>query len=74
VDSLSKDKFQIWARLSDDSIILRLKGLLWLGVSKAVDYSSKADGYRGNPQMKIPMPKKIKTCRHAQKYWFTKAR
>ena len=27
-------------------------------MGKAVDYSSKADGYLGNPQMKIPMPER----------------
>ena len=30
-----------------------------VGVGKAVDYSSKADGYLENPQIKIPMPEKI---------------
>jgi hypothetical protein len=29
--------------------------------AKAVDYSSKADGYLGNPQMKVPMPERNKT-------------
>jgi hypothetical protein len=67
VDSLPKNKFQIWAGLSEDSIISRLKEVLRLGVGQAVDYSSKADGYRGNPQMKIPMPEKIKTWQTCSK-------
>lgn len=59
VDSLSQDKSQIGAGLSEDSIISGLKEALQVGVGKAVDYSSKADGYLGNPQIKIPMPEKI---------------
>lgn len=59
VDSLSKDKSQIGAGLSEDSIISGLKEALQIGVGKAVDYSSKADGYLENPQIKIPMPEKI---------------
>jgi len=59
VDSLSQEKSQIGAGLSEDSIISGLKEALQVGVGKAVDYSSKADGYLGNPQIKIPMPEKI---------------
>jgi hypothetical protein len=40
-----KDKSQIGAGLSKNSIILRLKEQLQLGVGKAFNYSSKADGY-----------------------------
>ena len=59
VDSLSQDKSQIGSGLSEDSIIAGLKEALQVGVGKAVDYSSKADGYLENPQIKIPMPEKI---------------
>ena len=59
VDSLSQDKSQIGAGLSEDSIISGLKEALQIGVGKAIDYSSKADGYLANPQIKIPMPEKI---------------
>jgi hypothetical protein len=58
VDSLSKNKTQIGVGLSEDSIISGLKEALQLGLGKAVDYSSKADGNMGNPQMKIPMPER----------------
>jgi hypothetical protein len=58
VDFLSKDKSQIWEGLSEDSIISSLKEALQLGLGTAVDYSSKADGYMGNPQMKTPMPER----------------
>lgn len=60
VDSLSQEKSQIGAGLSEDSIISGLKEALQIGVGKAIDYSSKADGYLANPQIKIPMPEKIK--------------
>lgn len=56
VDSLSQNKA---AGLSEDSIISGLKEALQIGVGKAIDYSSKADGYLENPQIKIPMPEKI---------------
>jgi hypothetical protein len=59
VDSLSQDKSHVSAGLSEDSIISGLKEALQIGVGKAIDYSSKADGYLGNPQIKIPMPEKI---------------
>jgi hypothetical protein len=59
VDSLSQEKSQIGAGLSEDSIISGLKEALQIGVGKAIDYSSKADGYLANPQIKIPMPEKI---------------
>jgi hypothetical protein len=58
VDSLSKYKSEIWAGLSENSIISRLKEMLQVGIGKAADYSSRADCYLGNPQMKIPMPEK----------------
>jgi hypothetical protein len=58
VGSLSKDRSQIGAGLSEDSIISSVKEALQLGLGKAVDYSSKADGYMGNSQMKTPMPKR----------------
>jgi hypothetical protein len=73
LDSLSKDKSQIWARLSEDSIISRLKEVLQVEVVKAIDYISKEDGYLGNLQMAIPIAGK-KLGRHAQKYWLTKIR
>ena len=59
VDSLSQEKSQIGSELSEDSIIAGLKEALQVGVGKAVDYSSKADGYLENPQIKIPIPEKI---------------
>ncbi len=59
VDSLSQNKSQVGAGLSEDSIISGLKEALQIGVGKAIDYSSKADGYLENPQIKIPMPEKI---------------
>lgn len=59
VDSLSQEKSQIGAGLSEDSIISGLKEALQIGVGKAIDYSSKADGYLGNPKIKIPVPEKI---------------
>lgn len=59
VDSFSQDMSQRGAELSEDSIVSGLKEALQVGLSKAVDYSSKADGYLANPQIKIPMPDKI---------------
>jgi hypothetical protein len=61
VTFLTKDKSEIWAGFSENSIISKLKETLQVGLGKAADYSSKADGYLGNSQMKIPMPEKIKT-------------
>jgi hypothetical protein len=57
--SLSEDKSQIGSGLSEDSIIAGLKEALQTGVGKAIEYSSKADGYLENPKIKIPMPQKI---------------
>ena len=56
---MSEDKSQIGSGLSEDSIIAGLKEALQTGVGKAIEYSSKADGYLENPKIKIPMPQKI---------------
>jgi hypothetical protein len=61
VDSLSKDKSEIWAGLSENFIISRLKETLRVGMGKFVYYSFRADGYLGNPQIEIPMLEKNKT-------------
>jgi hypothetical protein len=36
-------------------------------MDKAVDYSSRADGYLENPQIKFPMPEKSKPGTRTQK-------
>jgi hypothetical protein len=59
MESLSQEQPQIDAGLSQDSIISGLKEALEIGVGKAVDFSSKLDGFNENPNIKIPMPEKI---------------
>jgi hypothetical protein len=61
VDSLSQDKplSSQGSGLSEDSIISGLKEALEMGVAKAIDFSSKLDGYQKNPKIKIPMPENI---------------
>lgn len=61
VDSLSQDKplSQMGTSLSEDAIISGLKEALAIGAEKAIDFTSKTDGYLGNSNIKIPMPEKI---------------
>ena len=59
MESLSESKSSAGAGLSQDSIISGLKEALEIGVGKAIDISSKLDGFNGNPNIKIPMPEKI---------------
>ncbi len=59
MESLSQGKSQMGASISQDAIISGLKQALEIGVGKAIDFSSKLDGFNGNPDIKIPMPEKI---------------
>jgi hypothetical protein len=61
VESLSQDKplGEMGVSLSEDTIISGLKQALEIGVGKSIDFTSKLDGYVGNPKIKIPMPEKI---------------
>ncbi|MBT5632073.1 MAG: DUF4197 domain-containing protein [Nitrospina sp.] len=61
MDSLSQDKplSEMGTSLSEDSIISGLKEALEIGVGKSIDFTSRLDGYVGNPKIKIPMPEKI---------------
>jgi len=61
VESLSQDKplSEIGASFSEETIIAGLKEALEVGVGKSIDFTSKLDGYVGNPKIKIPMPEKI---------------
>ncbi len=61
METLSQDKplSQTGLSLSEDSIISGLKEALEIGAAKAIDFTSKLDGYQGNPKIKIPMPEKI---------------
>jgi hypothetical protein len=59
VDTLSQDRGQAGANLSEDSIIAGLKEALEIGVGKAIGHTSNLDGYVGNPKIKIPMPERI---------------
>jgi hypothetical protein len=61
METLSQDKTltQMGAGLSEESIISGLKEALAIGAGKAIGFTSKLDGYLGNPTIKIPMPEKI---------------
>jgi len=61
METLSQDKplIPMGTSLSEDSIISGLKEALQIGAGKAIDFTSKMDGYMGNPKIKIPMPERI---------------
>ncbi|NNG07854.1 MAG: DUF4197 family protein, partial [Desulfobacteraceae bacterium] len=61
----AKEAVGLGGELSEAKIIEGLKEALEIGTSNAVQLVSKADGYYGNPQIKIPLPDSVKKVEKA---------
>ena len=61
----AKEAVGLGGELSEAKIIEGLKEALEIGTSNAVELVSKADGYYGNPQIKIPLPDSVKKVEKA---------